>query len=49
MITEEELIGLCTRERNGLDCDNERGMGQDCDYQEGTDRIVITAEELIGL
>ena len=49
MITEEELIGLCVRERNGRDCDYERGMGQDCDYQKGTDMIVITAEELIGL
>ena len=35
MITEEELIGLCVRERNG----------RDCDYERGTDGIVITRKE----
>ena len=49
MITKKELIRLLVRERKGRDCVNERGMGQDCDYERGTDGIVITTEELIEL
>jgi hypothetical protein len=39
VITREELIGLCVREKNG----------RDCDYGRGTDCIVITTEERTGL
>ena len=42
VITEEELIGLCVREKNGRDCDYGRGTDY-CDYDRGTDGIVIRA------
>jgi hypothetical protein len=46
MITEEELIGLCVRERNGRDCDYERGTDGIVITREEWDRIVITRKEL---
>ena len=45
MITEEELIGLCVRERNGRDCDYERGTDGIVITREEWDRIVITREK----
>jgi hypothetical protein len=49
MITEEELIGLCVRERNGWDCDYERGTDGIVITREEWDRIVITSKELTEL
>ena len=48
MITTEELTGLLLRQRNGQECDNERGMDGIL-ITRGTDGDVITAEERTGI
>ena len=49
VITEEELIRLCVRERKGRDCDYERGTDGIVIARAKWERIVITSEELTWL